>query len=134
MIFIIEEFIQNGIILNEKIFRSDYGNFWMIDDVINSINNIYLSYYIQEIEKLILGNRKKELHLWTTDDVESDDYTLGQYVIVNKDFCICPEEFVEENWPNPKMETQQLLEYLKFIRTELGISDVIKNDNRCNVK
>jgi hypothetical protein len=123
-------FKENNKVIN-RWYRLEFRN---QIDIFGYLNYNYLSYYIQEIEKLIFGNRKKELHLWTTDDVESDDYTLGQYVIVNKDFCICPEEFVEENWPNPKMETQQLLEYLKFIRTELGISDVIKNDNRCNVK
>jgi hypothetical protein len=128
MVNIIKQYITNNIVDDFKYFiPNGIGAYHHIYGTINMINFKYLSYYISEIEKLIKEERKEDLLIHTTDDPEDDNYALYQYVVVNKEFCFCPDEFVDMKFPNPRLETSELLGFLKFIKKELGSSEKILN-------
>ena len=92
-----------------------------ISGVTGLINEKYLTYYIEEIEKVKNG-LKESMRIYTSDEIEQDD--IIEWIEVYR------EKSKSENG-NEEIETEELLEFLKLMKKELGIGDEVVVDKRC---
>jgi hypothetical protein len=99
-------------------------------DIFANINFTYINYYIQEIEKLISGERQNDLTIHVTDDEELMPNLPDDWVIVNKNEVFCPPDRVDQNFPNHNLPTSDLLDLLKFIKKDQNLDDTIEVDER----
>jgi hypothetical protein len=88
-----------------------------ISNILYVINNSYIPYYIQEVEKLINGQRTIPLEIHITDDSDYD--VPDEYILVEKDWTYSPEE------PEKKLETTELLTFLGIMKKELEVGDEV---------
>jgi hypothetical protein len=90
----------------------------------------FLPYYIQEIEKIIDGSREKPL----TIDIDPDlDYCIGTLEVHKEKAYASIDDYGNIEIDNPQtqtIETDQLLEFFKIMKKELGIGDEVVVDDR----
>jgi hypothetical protein len=98
---------------------------------INFLNKSYLPYYIQEIQKILSGERKEnlEMHVDENEDIGDD------HILVTKEYVYFQEEY--GTWdkglePVQGIEIDQLLEFLKIMKKELEIGDEVVIDESDN--
>lgn len=96
-----------------------------INTVVNFLDRKYFNYYIQEMEKVKNG----ELSKLKIEISEEYDVMIDQIEI-------------EKEWSYPngmkgkgpeKIETSELLDFFKIMKNELGLSDEIVVDKRCEL-
>ncbi len=90
-----------------------------ISYVLASPKHLHLPYYIQEIKKLINNQRTKPLEIGTNEDINFEYDIPYDCIIVEKDWAYHPEEI--KKYPEKKLETTELLEFLQIMTKELGI-------------
>jgi hypothetical protein len=129
-------FIQKYTIFNKGVENLEHPSYYIylnngnITWVFANINFTYINYYIQEIEKLISGERQNDLTIHVTDDEELMPNLPDDWVIVNKNEVFCPPDRVDQNFPNHNLPTSDLLDLLKFIKKDQNLDDTIEVDER----
>ena len=96
-----------------------------INYVLSVINVKYVSYYLKKLEEVMSGEKEK-VKIYITDDVNYD--APEDYLTVRKELVTYREEAGGEY-----VETEELYEFLKVMKAELGLSDEVVVDNRCEL-
>ena len=128
-------FLQKYTIIKDNNHHKDLSSYYTYADdetnwVLANINFKYINYYIQEINNILENKRTNDLIIHVTDDEELSANIPDDYVVVNK-FNVCaPEDQIDSNFPNNKLSTIELKEFLEFIKKDQKIGDEVVVDKR----
>ena len=113
-IFVSKHYFPNGKLDYKLINFSGVGS---INYVLSVINVKYVSYYLKKLEEVMSGEKEK-VKIYITDDVNYD--APEDYLTVRKELVTYREEAGGEY-----VETEELYEFLKVMKAELGLSDEV---------